>query len=316
MDASVRDPADAADPGGAFNGPVNTTTVDLGSVTAPSGVLVLGTAGWTDQRPESGAPLSVRAAAAVAAGGGHLCDDEAEAVAVPAAADRPLPVRAATAPSLFDGQPVVSVLEVDLGLPWPGGHSDGPVPLGELPVDRCGTVVGDAVALDSFVGLGGESVDGLADLTYWGREVEAARAEFGGERIQRLGGDLDGWLDLPEAEAWRLGERLQDWVRSGPGTGLVHSVQRHTHFHLVERAGQNHPLLAGTLDLAGSRILGLGWDPGDHAVRHSGERAFGCVHPVALHRSGGSTVLRWTVTADEDEPDDGAPDRPGDGQAV
>ncbi|MFJ6249501.1 MULTISPECIES: hypothetical protein [unclassified Streptomyces] len=46
--------------------------VDLGTVDAPSGVLVFGMAGWIDHWPELGRPLSERAKAAASSGGGHL----------------------------------------------------------------------------------------------------------------------------------------------------------------------------------------------------------------------------------------------------
>ncbi|MGW6687649.1 DUF402 domain-containing protein [Streptomyces sp. NPDC054961] len=214
----------------------------LGSVTAPSGVLLLGTAGWNGHRPDGGPPRSERAVAAAAAGGGHLHDGEAdapaswgyEAVAVPAAAGRPLPVRARTSPSPFDGRPVVSVLEVSLGLPWDrAAHGDGPVVLGGLPVDRCGTVLGDALALEGFEGLDGESADG-----------PAAR---------------------------------------------------------LRRAGRDHALRAGAVELGGCRVLGLGWDGGDHSMRHRGERAYGRVHPVTLEERAGESVLRWSIAPYETE---------------
>ncbi|MFZ3472463.1 DUF402 domain-containing protein [Streptomyces sp. 4.24] len=202
----------------------------LGEVTAPSGVLVLGKAGWIDNRRDGDRPWSGQAFAAAAAGGGHVHDGEAaapatwghEAMAVPAAADRPLPVRAWTAPSPFDGEPVISVLEVALGLPWDHAtHGPGPVPLGDLPVDRCGMVLGDARALDAFEGRGGE---------------------------------------------WR-----------------------------ADRA--DHPLRAGVVDVGGCRVLGLGWDGGDHSMRHRGERAYGQVYPVSLEERAGESVLRWTIPA-------------------
>lgn len=200
----------------------------LGSVTAPSGVLVLGKAGWIDHLRDGDRPWSERAFAAAATGGGHLHDGGAaepstwgyEAVAVPAASDRPLPVRARTAPSAFDGEPVISALEVSLGLPWNRAtHGDGPVPLGDLPVDRCGMILGDARALD-----------GLAAV--------------------------DGWAD-----------RLRE-------------------------AGRDHPLPAGDVEVGGCRVLGLGWDSGDHSVH-------GQVCPVTLEERAGEAVLRWTVPAYE-----------------
>lgn len=297
-----------------FRPPASWTLPDLpelplGTVTAPSGVLVLGKAGWIDYR-QDGAPLwSERAFAAAAAGGGHLHDGEAavpatwgyESVAVPAAADRPLPVRARTAPSPFDDEPVVRTLEVSLGLPWDhAAHGPGPVPLGDLPVDRCGMVLGDARALDGFEGLSGESVDGLADLTYWGGHAEDAHAVFGGEPVSG-GSGPHGFLDLPLAEATALAGRLEDWLREGPGNGLMVSVDPHTDYHRCRRAGWDHPLLAGVVEVGGCRVLGLDWDPGDHSMRHRGERASGQVYPVTLEERAGEAVLCWTIPPHEEE---------------
>ncbi|GGT82332.1 hypothetical protein GCM10010272_28590 [Streptomyces lateritius] len=208
-------------------------------------------------------------------------------------------MRARTSPSPFDGEPTISVLEVDLGLPWPEGEDDRPVPLGDLPVDRCGMVLGDARALDSFVGMDGEAVDGLADLTYWGRYEEEAHAAFGGERIVNTswGSGPYGWLDLPLSEARAIEERLRAWNRTGPGkgNGLMTDVAGHTDHHRLRRAGWTRPLLNGIVDIAGCPVLGLDWDPGDHSVRHHGERAWGQVYPATLAPREGRTVLRWTV---------------------
>ncbi|MFD6762111.1 hypothetical protein [Streptomyces roseolus] len=285
--------------------------VDLVVVTTPSGVLVLGMAGWVDQWSEYGDPLSARAAAAVEQGGGHLHEPAdgpsrewlCEAVAVPAASDRPLKVRARTWDS-YDG-PVITVLEVDLGLLWPGGPGGEPVRLGDLPVDRCGMVLADARALDSFVGLSGESVDGLADVTYWGRYEDDAHARFGGESMSQVEGRRGpyGQLDLPLHDAHELADRLRDWLSKGPGTGLMVSADAHTHFHLLERAGETHPLLAGQIELDGCQILRLGWEPGDHSMRHRGERAWDQVYPVTLERTGATTLLRWTIPAEAGAPE-------------
>ena len=133
-----------------LNRRMSETSVDLGVVTAPSGVLVLGMAGSIDQWPGMGDPLSVRALAAAGLGGGHFHEPAdgpseewwCEAVAVPAAADRSLEVRAEPWDS-YAG-PVISVLEVDLGLPWPSDRGGEPIRLGDLPIDRGGMVLGDA----------------------------------------------------------------------------------------------------------------------------------------------------------------------------
>jgi hypothetical protein len=111
-----------------------------------------------------------------------------------------LPVRAYTSASPFEGEPTIAVLEVGLGLRWPHGAARDPVLLGDLPVDRCGMVVGDAGALDAFVGIGGTTTDGLADVAYWGLHADAAHAVFGGEVMESAGRPY-GWLDLPANRA-------------------------------------------------------------------------------------------------------------------
>jgi hypothetical protein len=254
----------------------------------------------------------VRALAAAEPGGGHLHEPSdvpsqdwiCEAVAVPATASRPLKVRAETWES-YDG-PVITVLEVDLGLPWLGGLDGEPIRLGDLPVDRCGMVLGDARALASFVGLPGESIDGLADVTYWGKHEDDAHTRFGGEPISQVDGRRGpyGRLDLPVHEAQELADQLQGWLSSGPRIGLVVSVDAHTHFHLLERAGDSHPLLAGQIEIDGCQVLRLGWDPRDHSMRHHGERAWDQVYPVTLEQAGTTTLLRWTVPAEADEPEE------------
>ncbi|RKN34770.1 hypothetical protein [Micromonospora musae] len=122
--------------------------VELGVVAAPSGVLVLATVGHLDYIwPSIGERLSDRAVAVAATGGGHIQEWLFEAVAVPVDADRPLSVLAACQPSPFSGEAAITMLEVRLG-----GERAGRL-LGDLPADRCGMVLGDAVALDSWVGL-------------------------------------------------------------------------------------------------------------------------------------------------------------------
>ncbi|MCL8014195.1 hypothetical protein [Streptomyces sp. AS02] len=270
--------------------------VDLGVVTAPSGVLVLGMASWIDYWPQlGGGSLSERAGAVASAGGGHVQDWLCELVGVPVARDTPLPVRATTAASPFDGGPTIAVLEVDLGLPW---TADEPVLLGDLPVDRCGMVLGDAIALDSWTGDGHPSTDGLADVFYWGGDVNEVHEAFGGDVIVQNGSRVRGWLDLPLAEAEALADSLQAWQPEGRRRRLMSVLDEHNDFHRFNRAGWNHPLCAGAVRVAGCQVLGIGWDPGDHSMRHRGERAHGQVYPVTL-RPGpeGRTVLRWTVAS-------------------
>src|SRR5260370_20405258 len=179
------------------------TFMDLGVVTAPSGLLALAMASWLDYWPELGQPLSHRAAAAAATGDGHIHEWLCEAIAVPAADDQPLAVQASTTRSPFDGRPAIATLQVGLGLPWPSAAAGAaPVSIGDLPVDLCGMLIGDARGLDGFTAVNSASTGGLADVTYWGRHRDAAHAQFGGATISRHGaGTRRGWLTLSRAPA-------------------------------------------------------------------------------------------------------------------
>ncbi|MFF8607215.1 hypothetical protein ACF06X_14865 [Streptomyces sp. NPDC015346] len=167
-----------------------------------------------------------------------------------------------------------------------------PVQLGDLPVDRCGMVLGDAQALD------GSSTDGLAaGVTYWGEYADTVHAQFGGDRIPQhpSGHGPRGWLDPPLVEAEAVAERPQTWTREGPGSGLMVAVDAHTDFHRLNRAGWSHPLLAGAVEFEGCSVLGLSWDSRDHSMRHRGERAYGQVYPASLEARACAAVLRWTI---------------------
>ena len=281
---------------------------ELGSVTVPSGVLVLGMAGWIDDWPQHGESLSQRAAVAARRRGDHLSDGLCEAIAVRASSG-PLPVRATASPSPFDGEPTIAVLDVDLGMSWPAGTARDVVLLGDLPVDRCGMVLGDASALDAFVGIGGDTTDGLADVAYWGRHADQAHAVFGGE-VLPCPGQPRGWLDLPAGQARELGAALNRWAGEHTGgTGLMVCVDEHTDYARLDRATWGRPLGAAVIDVAGCQVLGIRWDQGDHSIFHDGERVHGRVYPVTLEPGEqGRTMLRWTILPDEPAASQAAPE--------
>jgi hypothetical protein len=273
--------------------------VELGTVTVPSGVLVLGMAGWIDYWPQTGESLSQRAAVAAMRRGGHLRDGLCEAIAA-RASPGPLVVRAAASPSPFNGEPTIAVLKAGLGIAWPPGAARDPVLLGDLPVDRCGMVLGDAGALDAFAGIGGPATDGLADVAYWGLHEDAAHAVFGGEVLASPGRPR-GWLDLSAGQARALGAALAAWADEHvSGRGLMISVTEHTDYTRLDRATWGRPLGAAVIDVAGCQVLGLRWGEGDHSMLHRGERPGGCVYPVTLEPDdAGGTALRWTILPDE-----------------
>lgn len=98
--------------------PMDEAWIELGTVTAPSGVLAFAMAGWADYWPQMGAHLSRRGQTVSGTGGIHVRDGITEAVIVHANPHQPLPVSAVAAPSPFDGSATIAVLEVELNLPW------------------------------------------------------------------------------------------------------------------------------------------------------------------------------------------------------
>jgi hypothetical protein len=206
----------------------------LGQVVAPSGTVVLACGGSLDAWAELGEPLSVRAMRAAEAGGASLRDRLAEAVAVPAGSGA-LTVTADTRAGAYapaDDGDAIAVLHIDLDLPWSAVSSGtDSVVLGDLPVDRCGMVIGDAHALDSWVGVvyGTQPVDGLADLTIWGKGEEETCEHFDVPLLPTSPVDGGrGWLDLPVEVANQRAAAINDWA-SAPGLLLAPGPRRRAH---------------------------------------------------------------------------------------
>ncbi|MEU8925321.1 hypothetical protein AB0D10_31035 [Kitasatospora sp. NPDC048545] len=82
-----------------------------------------------------------------------------------------------------------------------------------------------------------------------------------------------------------------------------HRGSRVGHDGLRLRADRTHPLLPGHMEIDGCRTLHLGRDPGDHSMRHHGERAWNQVYAVTLEPCDTTTQLRWTIPAEAEEPE-------------
>ncbi|XVU29626.1 hypothetical protein ACQPZJ_21870 [Actinoplanes sp. CA-054009] len=259
---------------------------------APSGAVVLACAGFLSEWADLGEPLSVRALRAAQAGGACLRDWLAEAVAAPAGAGL-LTVSAETRPGTYEPAETIAVLEIGLGLPWPGGT--GPIVLGDLPVDRGGMVIGDARALDSWVGFlsPSRSVDGLADVRIWGRGAAEAVARF---TAPSAPGDYHGWFDLPVEVARERAAAINRWAAARNLYEHLAHVDPHNHHYLGQRAGRPSPLGAGVIEVEGCPVLCVNWSPAE-LQRFGGGRAFGQVYPLTLEEADGGSVLRWRIPA-------------------
>lgn len=249
-----------------------------GHVTAPSGFLMLGHAGsWDDYVREH---LAAKGAVdrAISDGGGVVGEWLFRAAVVPAAADRELPVAVHTA---ADGS-IITKVEARLGVPCPRERA-----LGGLSIDQIGMVLGDMAALHSWVGLGGPSTTGRAQVAYWGMYREEAKRLFGGERLAQGHGAF-GWPDLPEGKAAELVRRLNAWDdEEHKLRGLMTSLEPHNDLY---RLGLAAP--AGVIEVGGQPMLGIEWGVHDFRARHQG----GTRYPVTLSSDdAGEAVLRWAI---------------------
>jgi hypothetical protein len=237
---------------------------------------------------------------AAEAGGGCLRDWLAEAVAAPAG-PVPLTVTADTRAGAYqplDMNNTIAVLDIDLGLPRSAiSAGPGTTMLGDLPVDRCGMVIGDARALDSWIGFlhGDLTVDGLADVRIRGKGAQEAWAHYDAPPLPTPpGDDSHGWLDLPAEVARERAAAINSWASARGLYPHIAHVDLHSHHYLGWRAGWRNPLGAGIIEVEGCPILCLAWTPFE-LQRFTGGRPFGQVYPLVLEDVGGQAKLRWTI---------------------
>ncbi|BBH68188.1 hypothetical protein ACTI_48730 [Actinoplanes sp. OR16] len=132
-------------------------------------------------------------------------------------ADRPLPVTATPGP---DGWREIQI--------WMGAGT--PVEtrqLGAIVVEQGRFVFADVDALGDWVHE--ETLDGLADLVFWGRDEELIAAEFRTDRIGILPGDPFGWANMPDEEAYQLAVRLQHRQFAEPQAEFAFDFRPHSH---------------------------------------------------------------------------------------
>lgn len=134
---------------------------------------------------------------------------------------------------------------------------DGPVEssvlLGDVGVDRARVLFGDADALN--VWQHDESVDGLADVAFWGAAAEEAAATFAAPELGEPGEDgTRGWTGLTVAEAVEKALTLQSW-KEQTGRRMMVDFRPHSHHWQVMRQVRASAVEAGTVDVGDARLL-------------------------------------------------------------
>lgn len=130
--------------------------------------------------------------------------------------------------------------------------------IGQVGVDWARIILIDADALGSWIH--DDSLDGLADVAYWGRDVAQARAAFGGNDLEDR---TVGWESLPEADAQDLAVRIERW-RQGPDRRLMVDYRPHSHhYQLMHQIRRGDEFGVGTIDVGGARAVAFHTSWGD-----------------------------------------------------
>jgi hypothetical protein len=191
--------------------------------------------------------------------------------------DRPLPVTAVPADwgwlhirvGLRDGVPIAAR------------------PLGRIGVDFARFMFADAHALGSWEH--NRTLDGLADLLFWGRDESEIAAEFGAERTGTPGDDSYGWLNLPVRDAYARAVALDNRRKADPPRRFAYDFRPHSHHWEVMarvRASENE---AATIEVGGARLMMAMTSVGD---------GFFPVHQE-VDRDGVLVAVRITISGSE-----------------
>lgn len=126
-------------------------------------------------------------------------------------------------------------------------------PLTGIRVDHARFAFADGDALGSWVH--DASLDGLADVVFWGRDEDEIAAEFGARRTGTPGDDPYGWLDLPIRDAYRQAITLDERRTAEPERRFALDFRPHSHHWQVMAALRAADHEAATLTVGGADIM-------------------------------------------------------------
>ncbi|HKE20619.1 MAG TPA: hypothetical protein VKB80_37350 [Kofleriaceae bacterium] len=129
-------------------------------------------------------------------------------------------------------------------------------------VDRARLMFADVDAVGSWKDV--ESLDGLVDVVFWGRDAGTAATESGAARLGLTGeAQSYGWIDLDAARARDAHMRLE--MQQARGRRFAIDVRPHSHsYQLLARAGAS-PTQSGEVEIGGAVVCGFATTWGDGA---------------------------------------------------
>lgn len=166
--------------------------------------------------------------------------------------------------------PVLATVAADGAYgPWADLHvrvSDAPVvrsvDLGTVGVDWARVFLGDADALGSW--QHDESLDGLADVAFWGRHAGEAAAALDAPEVGEPGEDgVRGWHGLKVEDALEKARSVLLWKAADPNRRLAVDFRPHSHHWLLMRGIRGSEAEAADIELSGARVFGAMTGLGD-----------------------------------------------------
>jgi len=219
--------------------------ISLGSITCPSGRLVVMDGGYLGEW--STEMLNAPAGAGVAVTIDGL------------PTDRALPVEGV----MVDYGPIVGENWESVRVVVGPGAVASSTELGHIVVDWARLAFGDVRALDSWEH--DEPVDGLADVAFWGRSQQEMAAAFDAPLLGIPGEDgTHGWRDLTVPEAEAKAEALWAWLNADPDRKAMVDFRPHSHHWQVMAQVRATETGSGVVEVGGARILFMstGWGDG------------------------------------------------------
>ena len=123
--------------------------------------------------------------------------------------------------------------------------------VGWISVDWAHVIFADVASLSAWVHEA--SLDGRADVVYWGDDQDECRAAFGGDLLRD--GEL-GWRDLPDDEAQRHVLALESW-RDHDARSVVVDYRPHSHHHRIMRTIGSDEDQVAELELGDGRVFAM-----------------------------------------------------------
>ena len=129
--------------------------------------------------------------------------------------------------------------------------------VGEVIVDEARLMIADLDALGDWVH--GASMDGKADLAFWGRDADDVAQELGAGKLPE---GVWGWADL-DVEAAEARYSEMEALKQARGIKFMADFRPHSHHFTVMAQVRSSPYEVGHLDVGGRRVCMLMTSHGD-----------------------------------------------------